>query len=71
MINNLKKSKQAGTFTLSPGRDIYGELTLDGPNTSLYLQDKDHFDMQAIPDECVVGVARKAPITAAPFLAFL
>jgi hypothetical protein len=52
----LKKSKQAGTFTVSFGKDVYGELTLGGRNTSLYLQDKDFFDTYAIPSQCVKGI---------------
>ena len=56
MINKLKDSKHAGTFTLSSDRDIYGELTLAGPNTSLYIQDKEDFDANSILDQCVKGV---------------
>ena len=56
MINEDKESKRAGTFTLPPGKDIYGELTLAGEQTSLYLQDKDYFDPHSIPGQCVKGV---------------
>lgn len=55
-MENLEESKRAGTFTVSPGRDVYGELTLKGPKTSLYLQDKMFFNTHAIPDLCVKGV---------------
>ena len=55
-MEKLEESKQTGTFTVSPGRDVYGELTLKGPKTSLYLQDKMFFDTHAIPDLCVKGV---------------
>jgi ApeA N-terminal domain 1/Apea-like HEPN len=56
MIDKLKQSKQAGIFSISPGRDIYGELTLAGDDTILYLRDKDFFQASAIPDQCVRGV---------------
>ena len=38
------------------GTDIYGELTLAGAKTSLYLQDKEDFNTHAIPDQCVKGI---------------
>lgn len=56
MSNTLNKSKQSGTFTLSSGKDVYGELTLRGRNTSLYLQDRDSFDRDAISGQCVKGI---------------
>lgn len=56
MMDELKQSKQAGTFAISPGKDIYGELTLAGRNTSLYLRDKEFFNTLSIPDQCVKGV---------------
>ena len=34
-MNKLEGSKRAGTFTISPGKDVYGELTLNGPNSAL------------------------------------
>ena len=56
MIDKLEQSKQAGTFTVSPGRDIYGELTLAGRNTLLYLRDNDFFNTDTIPNKCIKGV---------------
>jgi len=56
MINKLKKSKQTGRFSLFPGKDVYGELTLARQRTSLYLQDIDYFDTFSISDQCVKGV---------------
>lgn len=56
MMDELEQSKQAGTFTISPGRDVYGELTLAGQNTSLYLRDKEFFNTNTIPGQCVKGV---------------
>jgi len=54
-MNELERSKQAGVFTISPGKEIYGELTFAGPNTSLYLRDNDVFDTKALLDQCVKG----------------
>ncbi|MFQ5853786.1 MAG: hypothetical protein ACE5JU_24780, partial [Candidatus Binatia bacterium] len=56
MMNKLEGSKRAGTFTISPGKDVYGELTLNGPNSSLYLHDKEFFHTLDIPDQYVKGV---------------
>jgi hypothetical protein len=56
-----KKSDEAsrsGTFTLGPGRELYGELTLAGPRTFLYLDDKDKFLIDSLPDRHVTGVLR-------------
>lgn len=55
-MDKLEETKRAGTFTIAPGRNIYGELTLAGPKTSLYLRDKEHFSTHAIPDQCIKGV---------------
>lgn len=56
MINEFRQSKYAGTFTVSSEKEVYGELTLDGRDSSLYLRDKDHFEMHDIPDQCVKGI---------------
>jgi hypothetical protein len=56
MLDEIEGSKQSGRFTISPGRDVYGELTLAGHKTSLYLQDTDFFDTHAIPGQCVKGI---------------
>jgi hypothetical protein len=55
-MDGVEKSKRAGKFTVPPGRGIYGELTLSGANTSLYLHDKDEFRTFAIPDQYIKGV---------------
>ncbi|MEO6024542.1 MAG: hypothetical protein ABIP64_15805 [Burkholderiales bacterium] len=55
-MDELEQSKRAGTFTISPGEELYGELTLAGQNTSLYLRDGEDFDTLAIPDQCVTGI---------------
>jgi len=56
MMDELEGSKRAGTFTISPGKDVYGELTFKGPKTSLYLHDKASFNTDAIPDQCITGI---------------
>jgi hypothetical protein len=55
-MDKVEKSKWAGKFSVSPGKDIYGELTLSGAKTSLYLHDKDFFSTHSIPDQHIQGV---------------
>jgi len=55
MMKELEGAKQVGTFTVSPGRDLHGELTLAGSKTSLYLRDKEFFPID-FPDRCLKGV---------------
>ncbi|MGD0884088.1 MAG: hypothetical protein ABSA46_04285 [Thermodesulfovibrionales bacterium] len=52
----MRFKRLSGTFTVSSGKEVYGELTLAGRRTSLYLQDKDYFDTFAIPGQCVKGI---------------
>jgi hypothetical protein len=47
--------KRSGTFSVSSGQAIYGELTLAGGNTSLYLRDNEPFNIYTIPDQCILG----------------
>jgi hypothetical protein len=56
MMDDLEGSKQTGRFTISPGKDLYGELTLAGAKTSLYLHDKEFFNTHGMPGQCVKGV---------------
>ena len=56
MMDMRENLKRAGTFTIAPGKDVYGELTLAGQNTSLYLQDKEFFNTFDITDQCMNGV---------------
>src|ERR1017187_3890872 len=51
-----KKSPRAGKFTIAPGKDVYGELTISRAKTSLYLHDKDFFDTHSIPDQYIKGI---------------
>jgi hypothetical protein len=41
-------SKRAGTFYISPEKEIYGELTLAGAQSSLYLHSREKFDTRDI-----------------------
>lgn len=45
-----------GEFIIMPGKNIYGELTLDGDKTSVYIQDKESFNTFEIPDQCIYGI---------------
>jgi hypothetical protein len=56
MRNEIEGSKRSGTFTTSPGKELNGELTFKGPETSLHLHDKASFDTHAIPELCITGV---------------
>jgi ApeA N-terminal domain 1/Apea-like HEPN len=47
--------KQPGRFLIS-GKELHGEITLDGPKTSLYLHDKEHFNVNVLPEEAITGV---------------
>jgi hypothetical protein len=55
LLNNKHGPKQLGRFTLRD-RELHGEITLDGPKSSLYLHDKEHFNATVIPDDCITGV---------------
>jgi len=55
-VDDLRKSKNAGRFTLAPGKEIYGELTLAGAETLLYLYDRQEFETHAGPHQCITGV---------------
>jgi hypothetical protein len=55
-MDGTENSKRAGKFTVPPGKNIDGELTLSGANTSLYLHDKDEFSTLAIQDQYIKGV---------------
>lgn len=55
MAEALEGSKRIGKFTVAPDRDIFGELTLSGANSSLYLHDKDEFSALTFPEGCVKG----------------
>jgi ApeA N-terminal domain 1 len=48
--------RRTGTFTVLPDKELYGELTLNGANTSLCLHDKKPFSTRSLHNECVTGV---------------
>jgi hypothetical protein len=55
MMDELEQSKRAGTFKVSPSKSIYGELTLAGQNTSLYLRHNEDFDTLNVPGNRITG----------------
>ena len=55
MMNELEGTKHIGTFSVSPGRDLHGELTLAGSKTLVYLRDK-NFLSTDFADRCLKGV---------------
>src|SRR5450759_5293428 len=54
-MGEFEGSKRSGRFTIAASKDIYGELAFAGPDTILYLQDKEPFETHAIPGSCVHG----------------
>lgn len=56
MIKNLEKQKYEGTFTVDPDREVHGELTLDGPRSSLHLWDREDFPSYDIQRQIIKGV---------------
>jgi hypothetical protein len=48
--------RRSGTFTVSPGKEVHGELTIDGAKTLLYLRDEQHFSTIDINGRTVKGV---------------
>ena len=55
-MDRLDNSKHAGKFSISDSKDVYGELTFAGLNTSLYLRDEALINPHGIPGQCVKGV---------------
>ncbi len=50
------KQPRSGTFTLNSQNEVYGELKIDGEESSLYVHDKEYFATHAIPGHCIKGV---------------
>jgi len=48
-------SKITGRFNVSSEKTIDGELTFAGPKTSLYVHDKDTFELNRIANQCIWG----------------
>lgn len=55
VTNKLEHTRQAGAFSISPTRGVYGELTYAGPRTSLVLRDDAYFDTYPIGGRCLKG----------------
>jgi ApeA N-terminal domain 1 len=55
-VNSNNNTKRSGIFTIPSGKEVQGELTFYGPNTSLYLHNKEDFDLSKIIGGCVKGV---------------
>ncbi len=47
--------RKSGTFTVSPGVEVQGDLTLKGAKTTLDLYAKDFFSTHALQDGCILG----------------
>ena len=54
-MDSTENSKWAGQFTVASGKDVFGELTLSGATTSLYLHDKVDFSLQAFSPVSIKG----------------
>ena len=52
-MEKLEKSKHIGTFTIEPDKQVNGELTLDGMQSSLYMWGHDFFDSTDKPNRFV------------------
>lgn len=48
--------RQAGTFKLAPAEEIYGELTLAGEKSHLYLRREKEFATHAKPEQYITGI---------------
>jgi hypothetical protein len=51
-----RKRRRSGVFTVNAGKQIYGELKINGEATSLYLHDKEYFPTYEFPNGCIKGV---------------
>src|SRR5258705_180115 len=55
-MDDLRKSKQAGEFTLAPGETIHGALTVAGPDSALYLYHPHEIQTHAELHQYITGV---------------
>jgi hypothetical protein len=53
-MSEITRKRQAGTFHVD-GRDVFGELTIDGTNSLLRLRNEESFNERAINDSCIHG----------------
>ena len=56
MINQRDKSRHTGIFRVTPDREVHGNLSLDGPNTSLYLWDDTFFYIGRSAPTSITGI---------------
>ena len=56
MLEIIEKQKQGGMFIICPDKEIHGELTLDGPRTSLHLWDRQNDLFHGIQSNFLLGV---------------
>jgi hypothetical protein len=54
LSNSEREPKHGGWFNVA-GKELHGEITLDGANSSLYLHDREHFNTTVIPNDCITG----------------
>ena len=55
MKDQLDKSRHNGVFCIAPDRKVHGTLSLDGPNTSLYVSDESSVDIDAVAGGIITG----------------
>jgi hypothetical protein len=54
-METATETKKAGKFSTASGTEVYGELTLAGPETSVYFQNETAFLFKE-PDRTITGV---------------
>ena len=54
-MRQVEESNMSGAFTIAPGKELYGELTLARAKTSLYLHDREFFHL-GLPQNFITGV---------------
>lgn len=56
--DNIEGVKRVGTFESSRDKELYGELTLAGPRTLVYIQADEFFDTRVIHNQSITGVLK-------------
>ena len=57
--NQLDQSRHVGIFSVAPDREVNGTLSLDGPNTSLYVWDENSFNVDRSEGKIITGILDK------------
>lgn len=52
----FKGLRKSGTFNVTLGKEVQGELIFEGPKTTLDLFSKDFFSTHTLQDGCILGV---------------